>query len=367
MKKIERALFIILALNALLGIYYTYSQVKTFNLIISSILHKDFQNITYILDFITSAVLSVLLIIGLIICVKDMKFKMNNWIKIYVIYYMLIFVFLGIPNFIVQFFKPSIDSLNFIYFIRCSQILGITTLMLVLSYVYWNKKYVGELTSTNIDVSYKRRVRLINYLIDSFIIGVIVLKITNTLKSNNIQIDYFYVYLLFYFIYYFCCELIFRQTIGKVITNSVVIINSDNSLNSIFIRSISRYIPFEPFSFIIGDREVWHDKLSQTKLVSTNDIQRKKHKELNFLAITSLLIPLLYIRLVYSDSPLSWEIPEDLILWLPVFFLIPLGASVISVRINKNITAIVTTVISIVFFVLTLLFTIFIMNFKYQI
>jgi hypothetical protein len=239
--------------------------------------------------------------------------------------------------------------------------------MFIVSCIYWNRKYIGELTSTNIDVSSKRGVRLTNYLIDLLVVGILVFEIRNILKYNNIQIDYFYIYLLFYFIYYFCCELVFRQTIGKVITNSVVIINSDHSLTRIFIRSISRYIPFEPFSFIIGDREAWHDKLSKTKLVRTEDIEMKEHKKLNFLAIISLLIPMLYIRLIYSDSPLSWEIPEVMILWLPVFFLIPLGVSVISVRINKNIMATVTTIISIIFFVLTSLFTIFLMNFEYQI
>lgn len=367
MEKNEKALFVVLALNVLLGIYYLTFQVETFVLITSYILDKDFQYANYFFNTIVSAILILIIIVGLIISMKDGRFKMNNWIKIYVIYYMFTFVTIGIPNYVAHFFKLSIDSFSLIDSIIFYLNFAINTLLLIFGYIYWTKKHKAELLSLNIDVSYKRRVRLMNFLIDLFIISLIVLDVTYILNYNNIQIDYFYVFLLFYFIYYFCCELVFRQTIGKVITNSAVIINSDNPLKRIFIRSITRYIPFELFSFIPDNHKGWHDMLSDTKLVSTKDIQMTKPKGLNFLAILSLLILLLFISLISSDSPLSWKIPEVLYLWLPVFFLIPLGASVISLRINKNRTAIVTTVISTIFFVLTLLFTIFLMTFEYQI
>lgn len=245
MKKIEKALFVILVLNALSEIYSLYSQVGIFTMVSNQILDRNFHNIKYISETIMSVISIILLIIGLIICVKDGKFKMNNWIKIPVIYYTLTFVF-WIPNYITQFFRPSIESFSFIDFILYDLNPAI---MITLSCVYWNKKHM----------------------------------------------------------------------------------------------------------------------LSKTKFVSSKDIQIKTHKKLNCIAIIILLTLGLYILLICSDSPISWKIPEQFMLCLPVFYLIPLGLSVISLRINKNRTAIVTTVISTIFLIPTLLFTLFLINFKYNI
>lgn len=367
MKKIEKVLFVIIALNALMGIYYVYCGGEIFGILINGVLHGDFHYVGSFVELMISNILTLLLIIGLIICVNNGKPKMNNWIKIPVIYYTLIFVFVGLPNYLVPLFKPSLESFSFTDLIIYYLNFALNTSMIVLSIIYWNKKHIAELLVANINVSYNRIFRLKNYFIDSFVIGVIVFMVTKQLKYNNMQIDYFYIYLIFKFIYYFFCELVFRQTIGKVITNSVVHLNSDNPFKGIFIRSISRYIPFEPFSFIGKNSEGWHDKLSKTTVVGTSDVKMMSQNKMNYVAIIILLIIVLYMLLIFSDSPMSRKIPEQLILWLPVFFLIPLGASVISLRIKKNIIAIVTTVISIILLLLTLLLTLFLMNFSYRI
>jgi len=149
---------------------------------------------------------------------------------------------------------------------------------------------------------------------------------------------------------------VFRQTIGKVITNSVVHLNSDNPFKGIFIRSISRYIPFEPFSFIGKNSEGWHDKLSKTTVVGTSGVNIMSQNKMKYVAVVVLLIIWLYMLLL-------WQTPEQLSIWLPAFFLIPLGTSIMSLSIKKNITAIVTIVISIIFLVLTLLLMLFIMSY----
>ena len=90
------------------------------------------------------------------------------------------------------------------------------------------------------------------------------------------------------------------------------------------------------------------------------------HKKLNIASIIILLILGLYVFLVVNDNPISWKISESLILGLPVLFLITLILSIISFRIKKNKTAIVTSVISSIFFVLTLLVTIYLMSYTYS-
>ena len=90
------------------------------------------------------------------------------------------------------------------------------------------------------------------------------------------------------------------------------------------------------------------------------------HKKLNITAIIILFILGIYISLVVNDNPISWEIPEAFILGLPILFLIPLVLSIISIRINKNKTAILISVISSIFIILTLLVTIYLMSYSYS-
>ncbi|WP_158237856.1 RDD family protein [Emticicia sp. TH156] len=73
-----------------------------------------------------------------------------------------------------------------------------------------------------------------------------------------------------YFMYYFIIEGCFKTTVGKVITKSTIV-NADGefiSMGNAFIRTLCRYIPFEPFSFLIGSRG-WHDSVSNTSVVKS--------------------------------------------------------------------------------------------------
>jgi hypothetical protein len=73
-------------------------------------------------------------------------------------------------------------------------------------------------------------------------------------------------YLLVYLIYCFLSEAIFRQTLGKIATNScVTAIGHRPSVGRIIIRTLARLIPFDSFSFLFGAN--WHDKTSSTAVV----------------------------------------------------------------------------------------------------
>lgn len=72
------------------------------------------------------------------------------------------------------------------------------------------------------------------------------------------------------FSYYVFFESIWKKTPGKWITKTKVVMRdgSEPSVGNIAIRSFARLIPFEALSFF-GERPIgWHDKLSETLVVS---------------------------------------------------------------------------------------------------
>ena len=79
--------------------------------------------------------------------------------------------------------------------------------------------------------------------------------------------------LLVFFLYYFISEALTARTIGKLITGTVVVTKNGEkpSLKAIAIRSASRLVPFEAFSFL-GNNVGWHDKWSDTYVVKKNDV-----------------------------------------------------------------------------------------------
>lgn len=76
-------------------------------------------------------------------------------------------------------------------------------------------------------------------------------------------------FLLIYLVYCFLSEAIFRQTLGKMATNSCVAgIGYTPSASRILLRTLARLIPFDRFSFLFGAN--WHDKTSSTSVVYIN-------------------------------------------------------------------------------------------------
>lgn len=71
-----------------------------------------------------------------------------------------------------------------------------------------------------------------------------------------------------YWGYYIVTEYFFQKTLGKLLTRTkvVTIINGNPSLKHIIIRTISRSIPFEYFSYLVTVTGI-HDILSKTRVV----------------------------------------------------------------------------------------------------
>jgi uncharacterized RDD family membrane protein YckC len=123
-------------------------------------------------------------------------------------------------------------------------------------------------------------VRFCNFLIDSFIIAIIVFLVVSIIARFTSAInEYNVVYnrvlgFLIYFSYYFLCEISFSSTPGKLITKTKIadkITFNNPSVLKVFIRTLCRLIPFEALTILFySDNLLWHDKISRTTVIKYN-------------------------------------------------------------------------------------------------
>lgn len=74
--------------------------------------------------------------------------------------------------------------------------------------------------------------------------------------------------IVFYFIYYVTFEVASGRTVGKVLTGTRVVTANGLALSipTAIVRTLCRFLPFEPMSFSLGETW-WHDSLSRTQVV----------------------------------------------------------------------------------------------------
>jgi len=116
---------------------------------------------------------------------------------------------------------------------------------------------------------------LLLWLISDISIGRLLPKedITPEVIMNNIKLFSLIIIAQYFinFLYYFIFELFFQKTPGKYFTRTKVVMEDGSKPGalSIFIRSLSRLIPFYTISilFNIEGKRWWHDILSKTIVV----------------------------------------------------------------------------------------------------
>ncbi|WP_264519827.1 RDD family protein [Flavobacterium sp. N1994] len=81
-------------------------------------------------------------------------------------------------------------------------------------------------------------------------------------------------------IYYNFFEIVFARTIGKFITQTVVVDANGEKPHqeTILIRSLCRLIPFDPLSLLVSQTRAWHDTLSKTYVVDKKALEQAKRK-----------------------------------------------------------------------------------------
>lgn len=131
-------------------------------------------------------------------------------------------------------------------------------------------------------------IRFANFIIDYIVLLVIMVMIValfmvfgmeSALAVLDIPIVGNLIGILIYFTFIFVQEAAFKgRSIGKFITGTqaVMLDGSEATLNAIFIRSISRCVPFEVFSFF--GTTGWHDAWSKTRVVNKKEFEQNMQK-----------------------------------------------------------------------------------------
>ncbi len=123
--------------------------------------------------------------------------------------------------------------------------------------------------------------RFVNHLIDSavyyglvfavfLVMGLVVGEgfLENEEDPQTILITYGVSFIV-YIMYYTFMEFRFGKTVGKFLTKTKVV-NEDGmppSFKNCILRSLSRMVPFEPFSLLMDGQTAWHDRWPKTYVV----------------------------------------------------------------------------------------------------
>lgn len=140
-------------------------------------------------------------------------------------------------------------------------------------------------------ITASRTKRLLNWLIDTIIIALIwfgVILITSNFVINLElhewveKVNAFKISLSItgtVFLYYLIFEGFFKTTLGKIITKtSLTTLSGDKiSFYQTIIRTICRFIPFEPLSFFSKEAIGWHDSLSKTMVIEIEINQKSNN------------------------------------------------------------------------------------------
>lgn len=110
--------------------------------------------------------------------------------------------------------------------------------------------------------------RFLNFLLDSIAIFAISLGVALVTESESELLGY-----LVYLVYFIAFEGSTGRTLGKYITGTIVVKDDGGKpeITDVVIRSISRIVPFEPFSFFGKSGRGWHDRWSKTYVIKASE------------------------------------------------------------------------------------------------
>jgi len=125
--------------------------------------------------------------------------------------------------------------------------------------------------------------RFLNYILDrifffvfafifGILLGIIIAFIAPSLswiyETENMLIEYALGFVII-MIYYVTLEATTGRSIAKFITKTKVVDENGEqpNFNTILLRSLCRFIPFEAFSFLGSENTGWHDRLSKTRVI----------------------------------------------------------------------------------------------------
>jgi hypothetical protein len=204
--------------------------------------------------------------VGLIMFLRD-RHQLNRWLMAFIVVanFRTITTVPAMLTFPTHYF-PSITQVGIFYYLGLTAM--ILTLLASLNYfirVALSNDMLNE--SQNLSLVNSRKVRLINYLVDLSIIAGIAFDKYYVLMQT---IDLKYVMVICFLLYYLFSESLYQRTLGKLITDTLVP-RSTNFVGKVIVRTFSRLIPLEPFSYLAKSGQGWHDTLSKTGLYSVKN------------------------------------------------------------------------------------------------
>ncbi len=271
MNNVYKILLVVIGLKIIVGITYMKGIIESIGTNLESLKNNlDFDSLFKLTDLCLTLIISIVITIGLVLQVLQKNKSLNLWLRVSIIYYTAFYILASLPSLILM------DSLSFVarmtsleklrFFVNT---LAIISLIIVYT-IYINQFFKDKNHKITDDVSDKRDIRFLNYILDFLMIAYISFRASKYPFFQNW--DYPTVFILLSFFYYFSLETLFKQTMGKVITGTHVYSQKYNYIGAVFLRTLCRRIPFEPLSFFGFGR--WHDTLSKTEIVKINIEQK---------------------------------------------------------------------------------------------
>ena len=143
------------------------------------------------------------------------------------------------------------------------------------------------------DLLATRGQRFLNCILDLLIVHTILISIATTVViigdiTNNSNLSnwaesttvlerlFFWVVILF--LYYFLTETYFSRTFAKYFTKTIVVTKNGlrPKIRTVFIRTLSRFIPLECLTFLGTNVRGLHDLFSDTYVVKKHEFNEKK-------------------------------------------------------------------------------------------
>jgi hypothetical protein len=116
-----------------------------------------------------------------------------------------------------------------------------------------------------------KALRISNFLIDTLLYTIFIFVFFSYFKNNIPKENVYVISIVFYFMYYFLQESLFKKTIGKRITKTEVITKSETKdfyLLKILIRTLTRLIIIDALSYLFTNNG-FHDLFSNTQTIKT--------------------------------------------------------------------------------------------------
>ena len=264
MKKVYYITLVFVGLKALIGLTYIDGLLEVMELRFNSLKqHFDVFEFFSLVDRFLLIVISLMLVIGLVLQLIGKNYGFHKALKIPILYYAAYFLIVNLPSNMrnkFEGFMVGADAFEKARYLLNT--LSIVSLIIFYS-IFCHLHFKTNINRAAKDISARPKIRFLNYLIDMVMIAQLAYWLNKYLYWSNM--GYSLVFLLTVFGYYLCLEVLFRQTLGKVFTNSFVSSATYPYVGAIVLRTCCRQIPFEPLSFLGNGR--WHDILSQTKLM----------------------------------------------------------------------------------------------------